>query len=156
MQELTGLIILLQPYFRNTTKRLRKTPKFYFMDTGLCCFLTGWLNPEVLERGAMAGAMLETYVVSEIIKSYIHHGRSLQIYYYADKDRREIDLLIERSGQLFPIEIKKSATLHSMNFRGFDFLKNLKTPIGRGCVLCFHPTLLTIKPGIDSVPIGYI
>ena len=78
----TGLVEMIHPYFRNTAKRLLKTPKFYFMDTGLCCYLTGWTNPEVLEKGAMAGPMLETYAVSEIIKSYIHNGASPRVYYY--------------------------------------------------------------------------
>ena len=104
----SGIITLLQPYFNNHTKRLVKTPKLYFMDTGLCAYLTGWLNSDVLERGAMSGAMLETWVVSEIIKSYLHHGRTPRIYFYRDKDKREVDMLIEENGTLYPIEIKKT------------------------------------------------
>jgi len=154
--EATGLVILIPSYFNNRTKRLLKTPRFYFMDTGLCCFLTGWVNPDVLERGAMSGAMLETYAISEVIKSYIHNGRFLQLYHYTDKERREVDLLIEQAGQLHPIEIKKSASLRNMHFKGFDCLENVKTPIGHGCVLCFSKSLLPIKKGIDAVPIGYL
>ena len=152
----TGLVIFIQPYFNNTTKRLLKTPKFYFMDTGLCCYLTKWSNPDVLERGAMAGLMLESYVVSEIVKSYIHNGLSGRFYYYKDKEKREIDLLIEQSGKLHPIEIKKMTSLRNSGFKGFDFLKNLKTPIGHGCVLCFHNELMAFGRNIDIVPIGYI
>lgn len=152
----TGLVVFLQPYFKNSTKRLIKTPKFYFMDTGLCCYLTKWINPEVLERGAMSGAMLETYCVSEIIKSYIHNGKEPPVYYYADKERREIDLLIEQAGHLYPIEIKKAVSVRNSGFKGFDYLQNLKMPIGHGCVLCFYEKLLPFNREIDIVPIGYI
>lgn len=152
----TGLVTILQPYFKNTTKRLLKTPKFYFMDTGLCCFLTRWTNPEVLEKGAMAGAILETYAVSEIIKSHIHNGSSAPIYYYADKEKHEVDLLVEQDGYIHPVEIKKTASVRNSGFRGFDFLGNTKTPIGHGCVLCFHEALLPFSREIDIVPIGYL
>lgn len=154
--EATGLIVFIQPYHNNLTKRLVKTPKFYFMDTGLCCYLTGWLNQDVLEKGAMAGAMLETYVIAELIKSYRHHGRMTRFYYYADKEKREVDLLIEEGGVLHPIEIKKSSSIRNMHFKGFDFLSNLKTEIGPGCVLCFCESLLPISKGIEAVPIGYL
>ena len=152
----TGIIKLIHPYFNNITKRLLKTPKLYFMDTGLCCFLTKWINPEVLERGAMAGPLLETYVISEIIKSYIHNGTSPHLYYYADKEKHETDLLIEQNGYLYPIEIKKTASVHNSGFKGFDHLKKLKTPIGHGCILCFQKNFLPYKGNINIVPIGYI
>ena len=128
----SGIIYILHPYHNNITKRLLKTSKFYFLDTGLCCFLTGWVNANVLECGAMAGAMLETYVVAEIIKSYAHNGTTPRLYFYADKEQREIDLLIEQNGVLYPIEIKKSALIQNMHFKGFDYLSALKTPIGHG------------------------
>ena len=152
----TGLVVFIQPYYNNLAKRLIKTPKFYFMDTGLCCYLTKWINAEVLEKGAMAGAMLETYVVSEIIKSYIHNGVEPPLYYYADKDKREVDLLIEQAGEIYPIEIKKTASVRNSGFKGFDFLTNLKTKIGHGGVLCFNNSLLPYNKEIDIVPIGYI
>ena len=152
----TGLVVFIQPYANNFSKRLLKTPKFYFMDTGLCCFLTGWLNPDVLAKGAMSGAMLETYVVSEIIKSYIHNGKSHPLFYYADKDKREADLLIHQAGQLYPIEIKKSVSIYNTGFKGFDFLQSLKIPIGHGCVLCFHKSMIPFNRQIDIVPIGYL
>ena len=152
----TGLVVFIQPYYNNLAKRLIKTPKFYFMDTGLCCYLTKWINAEVLEKGAMAGAMLETYVVSEIIKSYIHNGVEPPLYYYADKDKREVDLLIEQAGVIYPIEIKKTASVRNSGFKGFDFLDNLKTKIGHGGILCFNKSLLPYNKEIDIVPIGYI
>jgi predicted AAA+ superfamily ATPase len=104
----SGIITLLEPYFTNQTKRLIKTPKLYFMDTGLCAYLTRWTSPETLENGAMAGAMLETWVVSEIIKSFWHNGQVAPLYFYRDKEKREIDLLLEQNGILHPIEIKKN------------------------------------------------
>jgi predicted AAA+ superfamily ATPase len=152
----TGLVIFVQPYFNNVSKRIIKTPKFYFMDTGLCCFLTGWISPDVLALGAMSGAILETYVVSEIVKSYLHNGQYLPIFYYMDTDKREVDLLIEQSGKIYPIGIKKSASIYNTGFKGFDFLKSLKKPIGHGCVLSFSKTLTPFNKEIDLVPIGYI
>lgn len=154
--EATGMVYLLYPYTNNVSKRILKTPKFYFMDTGLCCFLTKWLNPDVLEHGAMAGALLETYVVSEIIKSYLHNGIQPPLYYYGDKDKQEVDVLIEANGHLHPIEIKKNASIRNSGFKGFDFLKTLKTPIGHGCVLCFGKDYLPFNQHIDIVPIGYV
>ncbi len=154
--EATGLVAVIQPYFNNLTKRAVKTPKFHFLDTGLSCYLTGWVTPEVLEKGAMAGAMLETYVVSEILKSYIHNGKQPHLYYYADKDKREVDLLIEEAGKLHPIEVKKSSSVRNMNFKGFDFLENAKADIGHGAVICLTDKLLPMGEGIDAVPVGYI
>ena len=152
----SGIVRLLQPYHRNQTKRLVKTPKLYFMDTGLCAFLTGWLSPEVLERGAMAGAMLETYVVSEIIKSYLHNGRTPRVYFYRDNKKNEVDLLIEENGTLYPLEIKKTASPSRADCKAFDYLKGVKTPIGHGGVICFVSTLVPLAEGIDAIPVGYL
>lgn len=152
----SGIIYLLQPYFNNRTKRLLKTPKLYFMDTGLCCFLTGWLNADVLERGAMSGALLETWVVAEIVKSYWHHGRTPRVYFYRDKEKREVDLLIESSGLLHPIEIKKTASIQPLRWRGFSVLNSLEIPIGHGGVICFVNTLLPLAEQVDAIPVGYL
>ena len=105
----SNIIYLLQPYYSNINKRIIKTPKIYFLDTGLCSYLTDWDNPRVLESGAMSGAIFETFVVSEIIKSYEHNIKTANIYYYRDKDKKEIDLIIEKNGKIYPIEIKKTA-----------------------------------------------
>lgn len=152
----SGIVYLLPPYFNNRSKRLIKTPKLYFMDTGLCAFLVGWLTPEVLERGAMSGAILETWVISEIIKSYLHHGRTPRVTFYRDKEKREIDLLIEENETLYPIEIKKTASLQNAGFQGFDMLKNLNTPIGHGGVICLVNALVPISDGVDGIPVGYL
>ncbi|MEI7668487.1 MAG: ATP-binding protein [Pseudomonadota bacterium] len=152
----SGIVYMLQPYFNNHTKRLVKTPKLYFMDTGLCAYLTGWLSSDVLERGAMSGAILETWVVSEIIKSYLHHGRTPRIYFYRDKDKRELDVIIEENGTLYPIEINKTASIQNLNFKGFEILDKLGIPIGHGGVLCFTNALLPISKNVDAIPMGYL
>lgn len=154
--EASGTIYLLQPYFNNRTSRLIKTPKLYFMDTGLCSYLSGWLTPEVLERGAMSGAILETYAVSEILKSYLHHGHIPRIYFYRDKEKREIDLLIDENGTLYPVEIKKSAKIRDNHFYGFSVLKHLNVNVGHGAILSFVRDLVPIEQNIDAVPISFI
>lgn len=152
----SGIIYQLQPYFNNQTKRLIKTPKLYFMDTGLCSFLSGWLTPDVLERGAMSGAILETWVVSEIIKSYLHQGRTPRVYFYRDKEKREVDLLIEENGMLWPIEIKKTGSIQNSGFKGFDVLQNLNMPIGHGGLICFVNSLVSISKEVDAIPIAFL
>ncbi len=152
----SGIIYLLSPYFNNITKRLIKTPKLYFMDTGLCCFLTGWLNPEVLERGAMNGAILENFVISEIIKSYLHCGRKPRLYFYRDKNKNEIDLLIEQNGELYPIEVKKTATPNKHDFKNFALLEKLKIKVGRGAVICLTKNLVPLEQKVDAVPVSWI
>ena len=151
-----GVVYLLQPCFNNRTKRLIKTPKLYFMDTGLCAYLTGWLNPNVLERGAMSGAIFETWTITEIIKSWLHNGRHPRLYFYRDKDKREVDLLIEESGTLYPVEIKKTAAVQNSGFKGFGMLENLKTPIGHGAVLCMTGALTPMGDNVDAVNVGFL
>lgn len=107
--ETLGLIFYLHPYSNNMLKRLVKTPKLYFYDTGLVCYLTKWSSAETLQSGAMNGAILENYVVAEIRKTYLNCGKDPYMYYYRDKDAREIDIILEHDGVLNPIEIKKSA-----------------------------------------------
>ena len=115
----SGLVYLLKPYAVNVEKRVVKTPKLYFMDTGLAAYLTKWTNPEVMQNGAMAGAFFETYAVSEIIKSFANAGFEPPVYFYRDKDKIEIDLLIEQNGTIFPVEIKKTASPDSNDAKNF-------------------------------------
>ncbi|GHU43462.1 ATPase [Betaproteobacteria bacterium] len=152
----SGLVYLLQPYSRNVTKRLVKTPKLYFLDTGLACYLTGWKTPEVLEAGAMSGAMFETYVVSEIVKSYWHNGVEASLYFYRDSDGKEVDLLIEEAGTLYPVEIKKKSNPDKRDITAFDTLKALKTPIGAGAVICQAATHLPLAESVHAIPVGYL
>ena len=105
----SGLVYILRPYYNNVGNRFIKTPKVYFMDTGLACYLTGWKTPEGVESGAMSGNMFETYVVSEIIKSYWHNGKQPDIYYYRDKEKREIDVLLHENGTLYPVELQNNS-----------------------------------------------
>ncbi len=152
--ETSGLIFLLEPYHSNINKRLVKTPKLYFLDTGLAAYLTQWSTPETLEAGAMSGAFLETWVISEIIKSYWHNGKRAPIYFYRDKDKKEIDLLIEQDGKLHPVEIKKSATIDKRSISQFSVLKTLKQPIGNGCVISMMHTHLPINNMVYNLPVG--
>ena len=115
--ETLGIIFLLHPYSNNVLKRTIKTPKIYFYDTGLVCYLTKWSSLEIAESGAMKGALLENYAVSEIIKSYQNAGREPYLYFYRDRDTKEIDVIIEGDGKLCPIEIKKTLTLDKRLFK---------------------------------------
>ncbi|MDR2133345.1 MAG: ATP-binding protein [Clostridiales Family XIII bacterium] len=105
----SGLVALLEPYHVNAPKRTVKAPRMYFLDTGIAAHLTRWSDPRVLESGAMAGAFFETYVFSEIYKSFVNMGQTPPLYYYRDSNGREIDLIIRKDGALYPIEIKKNA-----------------------------------------------
>ena len=139
-------------------KRAIKTPKLYFLDTGLAAYLTRWSSPEVLKSGAMAGAFFESFVVSEIIKSYYNAGISdPPIYFYRDKDMNEIDLLIENNGTLHPIEIKKHADPQKSDakaFRLIDSIPNVKK--GQGGIVCLYDNLVTLTEGVKVIPIKYL
>ena len=152
----SGIVYIMQPYSNNVGKRFIKTPKVYFMDTGLACYLTGWKTPQTLEAGAMSGEMLETYVVSEILKSYWHDGKQPNIYYYRDKDKREIDVLLEQDGTFYPVEIKKKSNPDSKDVRAFKVLDTLKLKRGLGAVICLASTHLPITEDVTAIPVGYL
>ena len=154
----SNIVYLLQPYSNNITKRAIKTPKLYFLDTGLAAYLTKWNTPDVLKNGAMAGAFFESFVVSEIIKSYYNKGiLEPPIYFYRDKDMNEIDLLIEENGTLYPIEMKKHADPQKRDVQAFAVLDRLPgIQRGPGGVVCLYDKLITWQ-GIDKViPIHYL
>ena len=152
----SGIVYLLEPYHSNLTKRLVKSPKLYFLDTGLATYLTEWSSPETLEAGAMSGAILETWAVSEVIKSYWHAGRQAPIYYYRDKDKHEIDLVIIRDGTIYPVEVKKTTAPVKKDIRHFTALKKLGMPQGPGSVLCLTETCMPITATAWAVPISWI
>lgn len=154
--EMSGLVYLLHPYYNNITNRIVKTPKVYFLDTGLCSYLTGWDSPKTLEAGAMSGAVLETYVLSEILKSYWHNAKEAPIYFYRDKDKKEIDFIIETNGTLYPIEVKKTMSPTLNVGKNFDVLKNLKKPIASSVVLSLKPDVYFLSQNVVSIPIWYI
>lgn len=143
--ETLGLIFYLRPYSNNALKRTIKTPKLYFTDCGLAVYLTKWSSPETLESGAMNGAIFENYVVSEIVKSYYNAGKEPYLYYYRDKDAREIDVIMESDGRLHPIEIKKSASPNNGMIKAFSLLDKATVPRGVGAVICMKNELSALS-----------
>lgn len=154
--EASGLVYLLSPYHTNVTKRLVKTPKLYFLDTGLCSYLTQWSSPEALEAGAMSGPILETFMLAEILKSYWHNGESALFYFYRDKDQKEIDLIIDRDGMLYPVEFKKTATPSASAAGNFSTLERLNKPVGHGAVICLRESDIPLSRDVDAIPVGYL
>ena len=152
----SGIVFLLEPYHNNLLKRLVKTPKLYFIDTGLCSYLTRWTSAEVLETGAMAGAIFETWVVSEIFKSFYHSGRRPPLYYYRDKDQTEIDLILCEAETLYPIEIKKSANPGNKALQSFRALEKTKQRIGTGGVICLCSDLIPVDKNNWFIPAGLL
>lgn len=159
---------LVQPYYNNVLKRVIKMPLLHFLDTGLAAYLLKWGSPEALEKGAMSGAFFETFVFTEIYKSYLNAGKEPPIFYYRDKDQREIDLLIYQNGALSPIEIKKSASPGKTAVRNFHVLdpvqepkqfgglEELKVTVGTGNVICMARDLLPLDEKNWSVPVWLI
>jgi len=154
--ETSGLVYLLQPYHTNVTNRLIKTPKLYFLDTGLCAYLTQWSTPEALEAGAMTGAILETYMLSEILKSYWHNGKTAYFYFYRDREQKEIDLLIEQDGKLYPVEFKKSASPSLNAAKNFSSLEKFGSSIGQGAVVCLKTNDVPLSRNVTAIPMGYL
>lgn len=154
--ETLGIIFYLHPYSNNMLKRLVKKPKLYFYDTGLVCYLTRWSSAETLENGAMNGAILENYVVAEIMKTYLNSGKWPFIYYYRDKDAREIDIVLEHDGVLNPIEIKKSSNPGTELIKVFSLLDKSSVPRSKGAVICMKPKLSAIDRDNYIVPIWMI
>ncbi|MDR1136214.1 MAG: ATP-binding protein [Clostridiales Family XIII bacterium] len=151
----SNLVYLLRPYHNNITKRTVKTPKLYFLDTGLAAYLTRWNTAEVLKNGAMAGAFFESFVVSEVMKSYSNRGvLDLPLYFYRDRDGNEIDLLIEDGGVLYPIEIKKHADPRKSDVAAFRLLDRIPTAKrGIGGVVCMYDDLASLTENDKTIPI---
>ena len=162
--ERTGIVYILQPYSSSALTRAIKTPKIYFRDTGLACYLTRWLSPETLMNSAVAGNMFETFVVSEILKSYSNEGRDYRfsIFYYRGKDKRssgenEIDLVIQEDGKLYPVEIKMTgnpkADMGAAN-QVLDKIPDKKK--GTGVILCLINKKTYLRENLIALPIEYI
>lgn len=154
----SNIVYLLQPYSNNITKRAVKTPKLYFLDTGLAAYLTKWNTVDVLKNGAMAGAFFESFVVSEIIKSYYNAGiGSPSLYFYRDKEMNEIDLIIEESGYLHPIEIKKHDNPTKKDIKAFALLDKIPDiKRGGGGVICLYDKLISLDENNKIIPVGYL
>ena len=162
--ERTGIVYLLQPYSASALTRAIKAPKVYFRDTGLACYLSRWLSADALKNSAVAGNMFETFIVSEILKSYTNEGKDyrFQIFYYRGKDRKvssenEIDLIIEENGILYPIEIKMTgnpkASMASAN-TVLDRIPDKKR--GNGIILCLIDRKTYLRENLIALPITYI
>ena len=164
----SGIVAIIQPYHNNVLKRTTKMPLMHFIDTGLCAYLLKWGSPQTLEAGPMSSAFFESWVCSEIFKSYINAGKEPPLYYYRDKDKREIDLLIYQDGTLYPIEIKKSASPGSGAVKHFTVLDPVtqperfsglaqyKTEIGNGAVVCMANDLRPVDQKNWYVPVWVI
>lgn len=152
----SNIVYLLEPYYNNIMKRAVKTPKIYFLDTGLVSYLTKWKNKDVLESGSMAGNFFENFVIVEIIKSYYNTGELRPpIYFYRDKDKREIDLIIEQNGKLYPIEIKKSANPSKDMIENFKVLDKVKE-VGEGAIICMYNRIYNLDEKNKVIPFNYL
>lgn len=154
--EKSDIIFYLRPYSNNLLKRTIKTPKLYFFDTGLVAYLTKYNAPEILQNGAINGAILENYVVAEIMKSYQNAAQECSLWYYRDSNNNEIDLVMEANGQLHPIEIKRSINPGSELIGAFSILDKGAVPRGKGAILSMRPELSAINADNFIVPIWMI
>ena len=152
----SGIVYLLEPYYTNLTKRMIKAPKLYFLDTGLCTYLTGWPSAELLEKSSMNGAIFETFVVQEIIKSYINAGRQAPIYYYRDIDKKEIDLIIVENNTIYPIEIKKTSMPDKASISNFGLLEKFSFIRGYGAVICLADNWMPLSQNVNTLPVWMI
>lgn len=153
--EKSGIIYILHPYYSNVSKRLVKTPKCYFIDTGLAAYLTSWPTPETLMNGNSAGAFFETYVVSEILKSYYNNGKTPNLYYYRDVDLKEIDLLVVEGDTIYPIEIKKSKSPSEPD-KNFSVLNKLNVNVAPGLIICMTDELYPLSKSAWLCPVSLI
>ncbi len=154
----SNIVYLLKPFSNNITKRVVKTPKLYFLDTGLAAYLTKWNTYETLKNGAMAGAFFETFVIVEIIKSYYNKGiLDPPLYFYRDKDMNEIDLIIENDGLLHPIEIKKHAEPKMKDISNFKILDKISNKNrGSGGVISLYDKIISLSDMDKNIPVDYL
>lgn len=150
----SGIVYLLKPYSNNAIKRAVKTPKLHFLDIGLAAYLTRWLTPETLSNGAMNGCFYESFVVSEILKSYTNAGLEADLYFLRDGHQKEIDLLIHENNTLYPIEIKTTAEPDPRDIRHFSMLNDIKgVNIGEGGVICMAHDMMPLKDKNYIIPL---
>ena len=154
--EATFQVYLLRPYYENIGKRQIKTPKLYFRDTGLMCYLTGWRSAETASSGAMAGLLFECHVVNEILKSYAHRGREAPVWFYRTKEKKEVDLLIAEDGKLFPVEVKLTARPRQRDLSGIAALQKTGVELGRGAVVCMVQNATPLSRDADAVPVDVL
>ena len=154
----TYMIYLLQPHMNNNVGRIIKRPKIYFMDTGLACYLTGYVSSKTLERSAYSGQIFETYIISEIVKSFTNNNKDPKkhLYYYRDNNQKEIDLLVINEDCIYPVEIKKSANPGTDAIKNFNIVKKFEMKSPNGIVLCLTENIHPIDENNYLLPIEYI
>ncbi|MCK3654430.1 ATPase [Pasteurellaceae bacterium Macca] len=154
--ETSGIIYLLQPYHHNHLKRAIKTPKIYMLDTGLMAYLTKWLTPETIQQGAKSGQFFETFVISEIIKSFYNNGLEPPIYFYRDTNQKEIDLLIEYNRTLYPVEIKTTASPDKRMAKAFNLLRDnlpeAEISVSHGIIINQYPQKMWLSENLIALP----
>jgi predicted AAA+ superfamily ATPase len=145
----------LPPYSPNLTNRIVKTPKVYFLDTGLACYLANIDTPQALEASYLNGAMLETYILCEILKSFWHNGNDCRnLYYYRDSNKKEIDFILEKNMTLYPVEVKKTTSPKPGDYSNLNIIESLKKPVGKGAVICLCPEIMPIpQKNAITVPV---
>lgn len=151
-----GIITLLEPYASNELKRLIKTPKLYFCDTGLCAYLSSWTSRDVLMNGAASGHYFENYVVGEFVRNYAYGKNRVNLAFYRDRNMKEIDLVIEADGILHPLEIKKGSAPERKLVNAFSVLKGAERPTGNGGIICMTDTPLPIDEENCFIPAGIL
>lgn len=154
----TGIVYLLQPHANNNVSRAIKRQKLYFMDTGLACYLTGYTDASILEKSAYSGAIFETYVISEIVKSYTNNGIDPRkhLYFFRDNNQKEIDLLVIDNNIVYPVEIKKSSNPGREAIKNFNVVDKFEMEKGNGIVLCLCKEITAIDENNYYIPIEYI
>ena len=154
--ESLGIIYLLKPFANNEIKRLAKTPKLYFCDTGLCAYLSMWLTRDTLMNGAASGHYFENYVVAELLKNYSYSQSKVNLTYYRDSNAKEIDVLIEENGKIHPLEIKKSANPNRREIKKYEVLEKTGMQIGAGGILCMCEEVIPINSRNSFIPCNLI
>lgn len=150
----SGIVELLEPYHVNTTKRLAKTPKLYFMDTGLCCWLAGWENATQLMNGGYAGAILETWVYGQLVRSFANAGESPRLTYYRDRNGAEVDFIHEKNGCLYPMEVKRSSSPSTDDLRWVKHIPLGSAQLRPGIVFCTANSYIPMPFGAAGFPIS--
>lgn len=151
-----GIIFLLEPFFSNELKRMVKTPKLYFCDTGFCAFLSSWTNADTLMNGAAAGHYFENYVIGEFVREYGYGKEKVNLNFYRDANQKEIDLVIEKEGILHPVEIKKSANPEKKAIKAFSVLENTGKTVGNGGIICMTGTPFPLDSDNSMIPAGIL
>ena len=151
-----GIIFLLEPYYNNELKRMIKTPKLYFCDTGLCAFLSSWTSRDTLLNGAASGHYLENYVVSEMLRNSSYGEKKINLNFYRDTNQKEIDLVLEMDGQLHPFEIKRAASPDPKAIRAFSLLAKSGKKIGSGGIICMAAKPFPINADNNLIPVNLL